>query len=40
MREEMSKMALVTDVQGQYFGVLSVGDLLKHLFDRGLADIA
>jgi CBS domain containing-hemolysin-like protein len=40
MRQEMSKMALVTDAQGRYLGVLSVGGLLKHLFGSGLADIA
>jgi CBS domain containing-hemolysin-like protein len=40
MRQEMSKMALVTDAQGRYLGVLSVGDLLKHLFGSEVADIA
>jgi len=40
LERNMSKMALVMDVEGRFLGVLSVGDLLKRLFDGGLAELA
>lgn len=40
MQQRRCKMLLVADEQGRYLGVLSIGDLLKHLFGPGLAEIA
>ena len=40
MQQHMCKMALVVDEQDRYLGVLSTGDLLKHLFGPGLAELA
>ncbi len=40
MHEHESKLVLVVDQQDRYLGVLSTGDLLKHLFGPGLAELA
>ena len=40
MQQHTCKMALVTDERDRYVGVLATGDLLKHLFGPGLAEIA
>ncbi|MGH0033505.1 MAG: CNNM domain-containing protein [Myxococcota bacterium] len=40
MQQGSCKMAVVADENDRYLGVISTGDLLKHLFGRGLAELA
>ncbi|MFI4851657.1 MAG: CNNM domain-containing protein [Gimesia chilikensis] len=40
MQDQMCKMALVIDDQGRFLGVLTTGDLLRHLFGSKLAELA
>lgn len=40
MQQQMAKLILVVDDNNRYLGVLSTGDLLKHLFGKGLSEIA
>jgi len=40
MQQEKRKLVLVVDDDDRYLGVLSTGDLLKHLFGAGLAELA